>query len=152
MKAKQKESHVVSEKAITAKNDTRNFDVNKIRIIVSDRKRNKEEAIMHSKSRESYKTYDLSRLNSRDAGGSDEGAGSCEVGPITVNNMAIYDSTELGRDIGVGEDAENGWRELIRDKFVKLHKNDFGRRDYKLDSDKSALSLHVKKIMRSNIK
>ena len=152
MKAKQKESHVVSEKAFKAKNDTRNFDVNKIRIIVSDRKRNKEEAVMHCKSLESYKTYDLRRLNSRDVGGSDEGVGSSEVGPIAVKTMAIYDSAELGRDGGVSEDAEDGWRELIRDKFIKLHKNDFGRRDYKLDSDKSALSLHVNKIMRSNIK
>ena len=62
MKAKQKESHVVSEKIIAAKNDSRNFDVNKIRIIVSDRKRNKEEAVMHCKSLESYKTYDLRRF------------------------------------------------------------------------------------------
>lgn len=39
----------------------------------------------------------------------------------------------------------------MRDQFIKCHKNDFGRKDYRLQSDKSALSLHVSKIINSNI-
>ena len=39
----------------------------------------------------------------------------------------------------------------MRDKFIKCHKNDFGQKDYNLNSDKSALSNHVNKIIKSNI-
>ena len=42
---------------------------------------------------------------------------------------------------------------LLQDEFsvVKCHKNAFGSKGYKLDMDKSALSQHVNKILKSNI-
>ena len=64
--------------------------------------------------------------------------------------VIIPEDTEAEVEAAAGSHLDR-WRELMRDQFIKCHKNDFGKRDYKLDSDRSALSLHVSKIIKSNL-
>lgn len=44
-------------------------------------------------------------------------------------------------------EVDCNWRENMRDKFIKCHKNEFGKKDYNISNDKSALSSHINKIL-----
>ena len=75
----------------------------------------------------------------------------------TIESQSLYSSLQPA-EIAPNILVQNGekdveWTEYLRDEttLLKVHKNKFGSKEYALGQDKSTLSQHVSKIVRSNL-
>ena len=66
----------------------------------------------------------------------------------------IKDSSESPeRNLVNFEEKDERWQSYVRDEssLIKLHKNTFGSKGYRVSSDKSALRHHVSKMLKINL-
>ena len=73
-------------------------------------------------------------------------------GPLDASTLVLDEASKL--QLKDGDAArKTPWREIVRDEnnIIKCKKNAFGSKGYKLNFDKSTLSMHINRIMKTNI-
>ena len=149
-----------------------NFDVNKIHIVSSDRKLKETK---HSLSSLHQYEQDPNRNGSRLEHSQNtstkhlnkefytaSGAQGIQSA-LSLVQQSKYNTSSIKlpavKSRGITKNSQDSdersadWREIIQDQqyLIKARKNEFGGKDYRLDKDKAALTLHINSIIKNNL-